>query len=112
MGEIFAGEAGGQVKDASPAVASSFNTMRFIVTVGWAIYPAGYFFGYLRGSVSDEISMWFTTLLISSTRSHSCSHAGLAPRLTQQPRPLCWLEITNVVDIDDLSLDTFSFAHC
>jgi len=53
--EIFFGEAGGQVKDASPAVASSFNTMRFIVTVGWAIYPAGYFFGYLRGTVSDEI---------------------------------------------------------
>ena len=29
--------------------------MRFIVAVGWAIYPAGYFFGYLRGSVSDEL---------------------------------------------------------
>merc|ERR1711915_732486 len=53
--EIFSGEAGGSVKDCSAAVATSFNTMRFIVTVGWAIYPAGYFFGYLRGSVSDEI---------------------------------------------------------
>merc|ERR1712170_338364 len=51
----FCGEAGGAVKEASPAVAQSFNTMRFIVTVGWAIYPAGYFFGYLRGSVSDTI---------------------------------------------------------
>jgi len=53
--EIFGGEAGGAVKDARPAVAQSFNTMRFIVTVGWAIYPAGYFFGYLRGAVSDEV---------------------------------------------------------
>merc|ERR1711904_610929 len=33
--EIFASEAG----------ATSFNTMRMIVTVGWAIYPAGYLFG-------------------------------------------------------------------
>jgi len=28
--------------------------MRFIVTVGWAIYPAGYFFGYLLGAVDDH----------------------------------------------------------
>jgi len=51
--EIFAGEAGGTAADCSPAVASSFNNMRLIVTVGWAIYPAGYFFGYLLGAVDD-----------------------------------------------------------
>jgi len=51
--EIFSGEAGGLVKDCSPAVASAFNTMRMIVTVGWAIYPAGYLFGYLLGAVDD-----------------------------------------------------------
>jgi len=26
-----------------------------IVTVGWAIYPAGYLFGYLLGAVDDTI---------------------------------------------------------
>merc|ERR1712045_846277 len=27
----------------------------FIVTVGWSIYPLGYFFGYLCGAVNDDI---------------------------------------------------------
>merc|ERR1712048_1367887 len=52
--EIFAGEAGGTAKDCSAAVASSFNNMRVIVTLGWSIYPLGYYFGYLMGSVSEE----------------------------------------------------------
>merc|ERR1712045_711014 len=52
--EIFAGEAGGTAADCSPAVASSFSQMRMIVTVGWSIYPLGYFFGYLLGAV-DEV---------------------------------------------------------
>merc|ERR1711976_747652 len=51
--EIFAGEAGGKAGEASPAVATSFNNMRLIVTVGWSIYPLGYLFGYLLGAVSD-----------------------------------------------------------
>merc|ERR1712032_184005 len=33
----------GTVGACSEAVATSFNNMRMIVTVGWAIYPAGYF---------------------------------------------------------------------
>jgi len=49
--EIFAGEAGGKVGSCSEAVATSFNNMRMIVTVGWAIYPAGYLFGYLLSAV-------------------------------------------------------------
>jgi len=52
--EIFLGEAGGMVGDCSAAVASSFNNMRVIVTLGWSIYPLGYYFGYLMGSVSEE----------------------------------------------------------
>jgi len=53
--EIFMGEAGKVAgKDASEAVKSAFGTMRFIVTVGWSIYPLGYFFGYLLGAVSDD----------------------------------------------------------
>merc|ERR1712029_138890 len=51
--EIFAGEAGGTAGECSEAVSTSFNNMRMIVTVGWAIYPAGYFFGYLMGSVDE-----------------------------------------------------------
>merc|ERR1712110_234172 len=53
--EIFLGEASGVAKgNLSPAVSSAFNLMRFIVTVGWSIYPLGYFFGYLLGSVEDN----------------------------------------------------------
>merc|ERR1711992_113669 len=51
--EIFAGEAGGTAADCSPAVATSFNQMRLIVTVGWCIYPLGYLFGYLLGAVNE-----------------------------------------------------------
>merc|ERR1711918_271187 len=54
---IFLGEGGnvaGNATEVSPAVKSAFNTMRFIVSVGWSIYPAGYFFGYLTGVVSDS----------------------------------------------------------
>jgi bacteriorhodopsin len=53
--EIFAGEAGGNVGACSEAVATAFNNMRMIVTVGWAIYPAGYLFGYLLGAVDDTV---------------------------------------------------------
>ena len=49
--EIFLGEAGKiSASNAPPAVQSAFNTMRLIVTLGWAIYPIGYFFGYLTGA--------------------------------------------------------------
>jgi len=53
--EIFMGEAGSASGNcANKYVKSSFNTMRFIVTVGWSIYPLGYFFGYLCGTVNDD----------------------------------------------------------
>jgi bacteriorhodopsin len=45
--EIFAGEAGGTLGECSEAVASNFNAMRLIVTVGWAIYPLGFVLGTL-----------------------------------------------------------------
>jgi bacteriorhodopsin len=49
--EIFFGQAGKiNAQSAPPAVQSAFSTMRWIVTIGWAIYPIGYFFGYLTGS--------------------------------------------------------------
>jgi bacteriorhodopsin len=53
--EIFAGEAGKiAAEKASPAVASAYSTMRWIVTIGWAIYPLGYFFGYMAGGADME----------------------------------------------------------
>ena len=49
--EIFAGEASKISANKAPAtVQKAFNTMRLIVTFGWAIYPLGYYFGYLTGS--------------------------------------------------------------
>merc|ERR1711878_146771 len=55
--EIFAGEAGQVAQSGNKVnqyVQASFATMRFIVTVGWSIYPLGYFFGYLMGGVDDN----------------------------------------------------------
>jgi bacteriorhodopsin len=53
--EIFAGEAGKAAeKNASDAVKYAYNTMRWIVTVGWAIYPIGYVMGYMLGAASPE----------------------------------------------------------
>jgi bacteriorhodopsin len=53
--EIFAGEAGKVAADEAPdSVKSAFSMMRWIVTIGWAIYPLGYFFGYLAGGVDDN----------------------------------------------------------
>jgi len=55
--EIFAGEAGSVASSGDRVnryVKEAFNTMRFIVTIGWSIYPLGYFFGYLMGSVEDS----------------------------------------------------------
>jgi len=53
LAEIFAGEAG-KCDPGNKYVAESFNLMRLIVTVGWSIYPLGYFFGYLMGAVDDS----------------------------------------------------------
>merc|ERR1712079_691723 len=56
--EIFMGEAG-QVAasgdNVNEHVKKSYSTMRFIVSVGWSIYPLGYFSGYLLGGVDDSI---------------------------------------------------------
>merc|ERR1711920_581149 len=55
--EIFAGEAGKVAASGDKVneyVQASFKTMRLIVTVGWSIYPLGYFFGYLLGGVQDS----------------------------------------------------------
>ena len=53
--EVFAGQASKINADsAPPSVQGAFKLMRNIVTVGWAIYPVGYFVGYLMGSDPKE----------------------------------------------------------
>ena len=48
--EIFAGEASKvAASQATPAVQKSYGLMKWTVTIGWSIYPIGYFLGYLAG---------------------------------------------------------------
>jgi bacteriorhodopsin len=48
--EVFLGQAGKiNASEAPESVQSAFKLMRLIVTIGWAVYPVGYFFGYLTG---------------------------------------------------------------
>jgi bacteriorhodopsin len=50
--EIFSGDAGKiAAKSGNKGLVTAFGAMRMIVTVGWAIYPLGYVFGYLTGGV-------------------------------------------------------------
>ena len=50
--EIFSGEAGKMAgKSGNKTFITAFGAMRMIVTVGWAIHPLGYVFGYLTGGV-------------------------------------------------------------
>jgi len=57
LAEIFVvARAFGAMDGAVPQpVTTAYNSMSFIVTVGWAIYPAGYYFGYLKGKVDDDL---------------------------------------------------------
>ena len=53
--EIYAGEASKtSAESAPPAVQSAFKLMRTIVVFGWAIYPIGYFLGYLTGGKPSD----------------------------------------------------------
>ena len=48
--EVFSGEAGkAAAKSGNKGLVTAFSAMRMIVTIGWAIYPLGYVFGYLTG---------------------------------------------------------------
>jgi bacteriorhodopsin len=53
--EIFSGESGkAAAKSGNKALVTAFGALRMIVTVGWAIYPLGYIFGYLTGGVDAD----------------------------------------------------------
>jgi bacteriorhodopsin len=48
--EVFAGESANASADCNEYVKASFNNMRIIVSLGWSIYPAGYFLGQINNS--------------------------------------------------------------
>ncbi|WP_306252455.1 bacteriorhodopsin-like [Parvularcula sp. IMCC14364] len=56
--EIFAGEAS-KINASAGTVSSkkAFNALRIIVTVGWAIYPLGYIYGYAGGGNIDLLNI-------------------------------------------------------
>ena len=59
--EIFRGEAS-QAAASNESVASAFNAMRLIVLIGWAIYPLGYVFGLMMGTVDANTLNWVYNL--------------------------------------------------
>jgi len=48
-------EAGNTSSEFSDAVRTSFNNMRFIVSVRWVIYPLGYLFGTLTSAADPKL---------------------------------------------------------
>ena len=53
--EVFAGEAAqANASSNSKAQQSAYNAMKWIVSIGWSIYPIGYFLGYLAGGTNVE----------------------------------------------------------
>jgi bacteriorhodopsin len=53
--EIFAGEASKvNAAEAPDSVKTAYNTMKWIVTIGWAVYPIGYFMGYMAGGADAD----------------------------------------------------------
>ena len=59
--EIFRGEAS-QAAASKESVTSAFNAMRLIVLVGWIIYPLGYIFGLMMGSIDANTLNWVYNL--------------------------------------------------
>merc|ERR1712054_329146 len=83
--EIFFGEAAECAVNADKVnkhIKGSYDTMRFIVTVGWSIYPLGYFFGYLMHQWGDSPCNFTYNMPTSSTRLPSASPSGGPARRT------------------------------
>jgi hypothetical protein len=55
LGELYMGEAGRANADSgNESTNMAFNGLRLIVTIGWAIYPLGYFINNLGGGVDTN----------------------------------------------------------
>ncbi|MAI79347.1 MAG: biphenyl 2,3-dioxygenase [Deltaproteobacteria bacterium] len=56
--EIFVGEASKiSSSEGTEASKKAFNALRLIVTVGWAIYPLGYIYGYAGSGDSSTLNL-------------------------------------------------------
>ena len=56
--EVFAGEAAqASAASNSAGMKSAFNALKWIVSIGWSIYPIGYFLGYLSGAGADASTL-------------------------------------------------------
>ena len=56
--EVFAGEAAqANASSNSKAQQSAYNAMKWIVSIGWSVYPIGYFLGYLTGGGADPATL-------------------------------------------------------
>jgi len=51
--EIFSGEAAQEASKLKGAAADCFSFCKWIVTLGWSVYPLGYLFGYMLGGTDD-----------------------------------------------------------
>ena len=51
---LYMGAGRAAVATTSASVQTAYNSMLWIIVVGWAIYPAGYVFGYLMGAVDSS----------------------------------------------------------
>jgi bacteriorhodopsin len=52
LGELYLGEAGRLISASdNKKLQATYNALRLIVTIGWAIYPLAYFMEYLGGGV-------------------------------------------------------------
>merc|ERR1711924_550777 len=82
--EIFAGESSTASKDpkVSEAVRKSFGNMRIIVSLGWSIYPLGYFLGFLTGVASAVFLNVVYNIADLVNKICFVLPAGLAPRRT------------------------------
>merc|ERR1712182_103500 len=88
--EIFNGESGGNANGCSEAVATAFNNMRQIVTVGWSIYPLGYFFGYLLNSVDETFLNVIYNIADFVNKIAFVLSCCLVPKLILRRREPCW----------------------
>ena len=59
--ELHAGEVGAAAESGSAGVQYGFNAMKWIVTVGWAIYPLGYMMGngFFDGMGTEDMNILY-----------------------------------------------------
>ena len=59
--ELHGGEVGAAAESGSAGVQYGFNAMKWIVTVGWAIYPLGYMMGngFFDGMGTDDMNILY-----------------------------------------------------